>query len=83
MDDGKANVLSLAMLDQLGSAFDQAEADGAVVVLTGREGIFSGGFDLKALGSGGTSAAAAMLKAGFELSERVLSFPRPVVIACN
>jgi enoyl-CoA hydratase len=44
MDDGKANVLSTSMIEQINNAFNQAENDGAIVVFTGREGIFSGGF---------------------------------------
>ena len=51
------------------------------MVLTGREGVFSAGFDLVAMRAGGDTAAA-MLLAGFELAERILSFARPVVIAC-
>jgi enoyl-CoA hydratase len=47
MDDGKVNVLSPTMLRQLNSALDRAEADKAVVVLSGRPGTFSAGFDLK------------------------------------
>ena len=47
MDDGKANALSHDMWDQLGEAFDKAEASKAIVILKGREGLFSGGFDLK------------------------------------
>ncbi len=82
MDDGKANVLSLEMLSQLSAAFDRAATDRAVVVFSGREGIFSGGFDLRELGTGGATVAS-MLRAGFELAERVLTFPMPVVIACN
>ena len=81
MDDGKVNALSLDMLGEIDAALDQAEADGAVVVLTGREGIFSAGFDLKVLGAAGPDAIA-MLRAGFELAERMLSFPTPVVVAC-
>lgn len=80
MDDGKANVLSSAMLAELNDAFDRARSDNAVVVLAGREGMFSGGFDLKEMGAGG-EAAVALVKKGFLLSERVLSFPRPVVMA--
>ena len=46
MDDGKANIMSLAMLRELSDAFDQAERDQAVVILrSGREDIFSAGFD--------------------------------------
>ena len=57
MDDGKVNVLSLAMLTELDAALDRAEADRAVVVLTGRDGVFSAGFDLPVLQAGGTKAA--------------------------
>ena len=82
MDDGKANVLSLAMQADINAAFDQAERDGAVVVLTGREGRFSGGFDLAVFAAGGPEAPD-MLRGGFELSARMLSFPYPVVVACT
>ena len=82
MDDGKVNVLSLDMLRELSAAFDRAESDGAVVVLAGREGRFSAGFDLATLTTDPANAPT-MLRAGFELSVRVLSFPFPVVIACT
>jgi enoyl-CoA hydratase len=57
MDDGKVNALSPAMLAALNAALDQATSDGAVVILTGRTGIFSGGFDLSTLRGGGPEAA--------------------------
>jgi enoyl-CoA hydratase/carnithine racemase len=82
MDDGKVNALSPQMFAALNAAFDRAAADHAVVVLAGREGVFSAGFDLPVLRAGG-SGAAAMVRAGFELAERVLSFPTPVVVACT
>ena len=82
MDDGKVNALSRQMLASVADALDRAAADGAVVVLTGRAGIFSGGFDLKVLRAGGTDAAC-MLEEGFELALRLLEHPAPVVIACN
>ena len=83
MDDGKANALSPAMLDELGAAFDRAESDSVgAVVLAGRPGRFSGGFDLGVLRTGGAGAAR-MLRGGFELAERLLGFPRPVVAACT
>ena len=56
MDDGKANALSIPMLAELHAAFGQAEADGAIVVLTGREGRFSGGFHLPTIRGGGPGA---------------------------
>ena len=82
MDDGKVNALSPRMLTELNKALDQARTDRAVVVLTGREGVFSAGFDLRVLRSGGPDGAA-MILAGFELAERILSFPTPFVIACT
>jgi enoyl-CoA hydratase len=82
MDDGKVNALSLEMITEIDEALDRATADRAVVVLTGRDGVFSAGFDLKVLRAGGPDAGA-MLRAGFELSERLLSFPTPVVNVCT
>ena len=82
MDDGKVNALSPAMLAELAAAFDQAAVDQAVVVLAGRSGIFSAGFDLRVLTGGGPEAVP-MLQAGFRLADRMLSFPAPVVLACT
>ena len=82
MDDGKVNVLSVAMTRELNAALDRAAAERAVVLLSGRDGVFSAGFDLAALGGGGHGAME-MVRAGFELAERVLSFPTPVVMACT
>ena len=79
MDDGKANALSAAMLAELSGAFEHAEADGAIVLLTGRERTFSGGFDLRCEPAGWPE----MVGAGARLAERILSFPHPVVAACN
>jgi enoyl-CoA hydratase len=81
MDDGKVNALSVSMLAALDDAFDRAESNQAVVVLQGRPGIFSAGFDLSVLREGGADAAT-MLRRGFKLAERMLSFPTPVVVAC-
>lgn len=80
IDDGRANALTPSLLVELGEAVDRAEADGAVVLLTGRPGRFSGGFHLPTL-TAFTPESADLLKAGFDLSHRLLSFPRPVVIA--
>lgn len=79
LDDGKANALSVAMLAELSAAFDRADADDAIVLLTGRERTFSGGFDLRAA----PAEWPAMVAAGAGLAERMLSFPHPVVVACN
>lgn len=82
MDDGKVNCMSLAMLLELNRALNQAQADGVALVITGREGIFSAGFDLATFKHGG-EALYQMLKGGAELAERVMSFPRPIVTAAG
>ena len=82
MDDGKVNAMSVPMLRVLHACFDRAEADGAVVLLTGRPGIFSAGFDLKVFPQG-PAATVAMLRLGATLAQRILSFPFPVVTACS
>ena len=82
MDDGKVNTMSLAMQAELNAALDRARADGATVVLSGRKGVFSAGFDLPVLAAGGADALK-MLSGGFALAERLLTFPTPVVIACT
>lgn len=82
MDDGKVNAMSLRMQGELNAALDRAEADRATVLLAGRKGVFSAGFDLPVLGAGGEPALK-MLNGGFELARRLLSFPTPVVVACT
>ena len=81
MDDGKANVMSVAMLQSLNAALDRALADKAVVILAGRPGMFSGGFDLSVFKTGKPEDQLKMLEAGALLAERLLSFPLPVVAA--
>ena len=83
MDDGKANVMSLAMLNALHAAFDEAERDKAVPVLKARGKHFSGGFDLSVFAKGTAEDQYLMVKAGAELALRLLSFPLPVVAACQ
>ena len=41
IDDGKRNALSPQVLREIYQALDRAEADGAIVILTGRESVFS------------------------------------------
>lgn len=79
MDDGKVNALSSAMSSEVMSRLDQAEADGAVVVLTGRAATFSAGFDLRCE----QALWPEMMISGARLAERMLAFPQPVVIASN
>lgn len=82
IDDGKRSALSPEVLQGIYAALDRAESDRAVVVLTGREGVFSAGFDLNVMKRGGVKAIG-MLRAGYALTARVMAYPHPVIAACN
>lgn len=82
IDDGKRNALSPAILEEINAALDRAESDRAIVILTGRESVFSAGFDLHVMKHGGMNALR-MLRDGYVLTARVMAFPRPVIAACN
>lgn len=82
LDDGRVNAMSAEMLGEILAALDAAERAGAVVVLRGRAGNFSAGFDLKTF-QRGRDATLAMLRAGAGAIERLLAFPRPVLAVCT
>lgn len=82
LDDGKRNALSPAMLTEIHAALDRAEKDQAIVILTGREGVFSAGFDLRVMRAGGTNGLR-MLRLGYPITARILEYPYPVIAACN
>jgi enoyl-CoA hydratase len=82
IDDGKRNALSPQVLHEIYQALDRAESDRAIVIMTGRESIFSAGFDLHVMKRGGTNALR-MLRAGYALTARVMAYPYPVIAACN
>jgi enoyl-CoA hydratase len=82
-DDGKANVVGQQFLDDINAGLDRAESEQvAAVVLRGREGIFSGGFDLGEFKKG-PEQGMAMVNRGFQLLVRLYSFPLPLVAACT
>jgi len=82
IDDGKANALNHELIDAMNEALDKAEQEAKAVVILGREGMFSAGFDLKALAKGGQQAAD-MLDKGMALVTRMYGFPMPVISACE
>lgn len=83
LDDGKANVMSVQMLAEINAALDKAESAGGVVIITGREGMLSGGFDLGVFKSGDKDEIYTMLSSGARLAQRLLSFPLPTICACS
>ena len=83
LDDGKVNVFSPAMIQEVSDLLDQVPTDKGSLLIVGRPGVFSAGFDLKVLMSGDAEKAASMLRSGFTMLSRIFSFPRPIVAACS
>ncbi len=82
-DDGKANAVGPRFLDDINAGLDRAQAEQVgAVILRGREGIFSGGFDLEEFKKS-AELGMAMVTRGFELLLRLYSFPLPLVAACT
>jgi enoyl-CoA hydratase len=82
MDDGKANALSYALMDELDAALDRATKEARAVVLAGRPGKFCAGFDLKTM-MAGVEQARALVTRGAGLLMRLYTHPQPLVMACT
>jgi enoyl-CoA hydratase len=82
INNGKANAISHEVVAGLNAGLDKAEQEDKIVILTGTQGIFSGGFDLKVM-TKSPKAALELVTKGSQLSHRMLSFPKPIILACN
>jgi enoyl-CoA hydratase len=82
LDDGKANALSPTTITALQATLDRAEREAAAVLLVGRAGRFSAGFDLNVM-TGDLGGVRALVTAGAELLLRLYLFARPVAVACT
>ena len=82
IDDGKANAISHQVAADVHDALARARDEADAVVLAGRPGRFSAGFDLATMTSS-DEAARNLLSAGAELAIEVFTYPKPVVIACT
>jgi enoyl-CoA hydratase len=80
MDDGKANAVSHGFIDDLTEGLDRAEAEAKALVIFGRSGVFSAGFDLKEIGKG-PAESKALVDRGAALLFRLFTYPLPVVAA--
>jgi len=83
LDDGKANVFSPEMSQQIDKCLDQVSTEEGCLIITGKEGMFSGGLDLKIIQSGDIERIQEMSSKAFKLLARIFSFPRPVIAACS
>lgn len=82
LDDGKANAISFAVIEAVHAGLDRALADAGAVVVTGRPGRFSAGFDLSVM-SAGDKPMQDLVLAGAEMLLRIYGHPQPTVAACT
>ncbi len=81
LHNGKVNAVSPDVIAAFNAALDRAEADQAIVIITGQPGILSGGYDLKVMTSSPQNAID-LVAAGSTLARRMLSHPYPIIVAC-
>jgi enoyl-CoA hydratase len=81
LSNGKVNAISPDVIAAFNAAFDRAEQDKAIVIITGQPGILSGGYDLKVMTSGPQNAIN-LVAAGSTLARRMLAHPFPIIVAC-
>ena len=80
LDDGKANAVGHDFVDAMTEGLDKAEREAGAVVITGRDGVFSAGFDLKELAKG-EQQRTDLVNRGAAMLLRLFSLPQPVVVA--
>ena len=81
IDDGKANALDLATIVGIHEVVGDL-GDHQALVLTGRDGMFSGGLDLGVLAAGGQAADELLATMG-RLLVAMLRSRRPIVVAAD
>jgi enoyl-CoA hydratase len=83
IDDGKANALSVEIIDGLRSAIATAVQLRKPLVIAGRDGCFSAGFDLAIMTSGEEEEVMALLGRGARLYRQAIEAPVPIVASCS
>ena len=82
MDDGKVNVMSEKMQTELRVSLDRAAVEAKAVILRGRPGVFSAGYDMAMFGRARDEIGRTIHDGG-ELARRLLGYPKPVVALCT
>ncbi len=83
LDDGKANVISTAVVDELNAHLDRVESENVrALVIVGRPGKFSAGFDLSEM-TAGVESMRALVVHGARWLLRLYGLGVPTVAACT
>jgi len=83
LDDGKANAINPEWEHRFLECFEEAEKAAKAIVIAGRDGVFSGGFNLKWMPTANAEQLADLLDTASKLVIRVFGSPRPIVGACT
>jgi enoyl-CoA hydratase len=83
VDDGKVNALSFEIMEGIRSGITAASERGQPLVITGREGCFSAGFDLAVVNSGEVDRITALFVEGAALYRAIVAAPIPVIVSCT
>ena len=84
MDDGKANAMNPEFFAGMGNAIDRCIEDNAsVLILSGREGFYSGGLDLKIMSKIKPDDLRELLKMFGHTLLRVFALPVPTIAVCT
>lgn len=83
LDDGKANAIDWEWMAAFIALLDQAEAEAKALIITGRSGVFSGGFNLKKLPSASRAQLSQLLDDASEMLARIYESKLPIIAACS
>lgn len=83
LDDGRANAINPDWMALFLEKLTEAEEAAKAIVIAGREGAFSAGFDLKWLPTASPEQVSGLLDLASEMLIRVYGSPRPIVGACT
>ena len=81
-DDGKVNAIGFDFMKAIREGLASADREAKAVVVAGRAGILSGGFDLKEFRKG-PEATNAMMAEASPMFHRLFSLPQPLIVACT
>jgi enoyl-CoA hydratase len=83
LDDGKVNALGTVSMAHIHAQLDEAvREDAPAVIISGRPGVLSAGFDLEEVRSG-EDAREHLRRQLIDLMLRLFTFERPIVVACT
>lgn len=82
LDDGKVNAMSPAFSSAVLDGLERAKTEAQAVLMVGRPGRFSAGFDLKVIAQG-SEARTHMVELGVKMLYSLFTHPQPVVMACT